>query len=293
VPSVCFWSQDNDYSGDFKKKMYHTQYDAAAQMDYKFLGEINKYEFRVAKKFAASAGLLPYDFTKRSDDLAAALSAQVSSSLGSLTYDQVLDDAVDDDVYDAFEQAVGGFGDAASDYAAGKASIPAADIPSVNARLMAVDKLLNTGLTGLDWLDNISYPFKQTAFDVAMMDQAIAEIDYGYPSEPNWQDMASADVASVGLMWYGINFSHQVFLKELQRHRQTYYRICWGGQGHLDKYQDLTPEYNTILAGDDARPGLEAKVALQKTDLAKRLVAMTDCLNEASDQIHDLLPPIK
>jgi len=292
VPSVCFWSQDNDYSGYIKTHVYHTQYDTVSQIDWHFLGDINRYEFRVAKVFARSAGLLPYDFTKRSDDLAAALADQVNTDvLGSRTYDEELEDAVDADVYDAFEAAVGRFGDAAAAYATGKSSIPAADIPSVNVRLMAVDKLLNANLTGMDWLDNTCYPFKQTAFDVAMMNDALGIIDLGGAT---WQDDASAVVGSVGLMWYGTNFSHQVFLKELQRHRQSYYRICWGAQGHLDKYQDLTPEYNAILAGDGvtAYDGLQDKVALQEADLANRLVAMTDCLNEASDQIHDVLPPL-
>ena len=292
VPSVCFWSQDNDYSGYIKTHVYHTQYDTLGQIDWNFLRDINRYEFRVAKVFAKSADLLPYDFTKRSSDLADALAAPVNSDvLGALTYDQELGDAVDADVYDAFEAAVTRFDGAAKDYADGEPSIPAADVPSLNVRLMAVDKLLNENLTGMDWLDNTCYPFKQTAFDIAMMDHALGVIDDG---AAGWQDAASADVSSVGLMWYGINFSHQVFLKELQRHRQSYYRVCWGGQGHLDKYQDLTPEYNAILSGDDATAfdGLSAKVALQKADLAKRLVGMTDCLNEASDQIHDLLPPI-
>ena len=30
VPSVCFWSQDNDYSGVFKTTIYHTQYDTTS-----------------------------------------------------------------------------------------------------------------------------------------------------------------------------------------------------------------------------------------------------------------------
>ena len=290
VPSVCFWSQDHDYSGLVKTTMYHTQYDTASLIDWTFLGNINKFEFRVARQFAGNTALLPYDFSARSDDLAAALSVQVDSAvLGTTTYGDTLAEYASSPVYGDFEAAVGRFHDAAAGYAAGKSTIAASDYPSVNARLMGVNKLLNTGLTGLDWLDNTSYPFKQTAFDIAMMDQAIDVIDGG---GPGWQADASADVGAVGLMWYGTNFSHAVFTKELQRHRQSYYRIAWGGQGHLDKYQDLTPEYNAILADDGptARTGLQAKLGVQQADLDSRLVAMTGTLNAASDQIGDLLP---
>lgn len=292
VPSVSFWSQDNDYSGVVKRTMYHTQYDTPSQIDWTFLGNINKFEFRVARQFAGNTALLPYDFVARSDDLAGALSAQVSSAtLGSLTYDGALQTYAQHPVYDDFAAAVGRFHDAAADYEAGKGAIPAADVPPVNVRLMRIDKVLNKALTGLDWLDNTSYPFAQTTFDIAMMGQAIAEVGNGSPGD-QWQGNAAADVAAVGLMWYGTNFSHAVFAKELQRHRQSYYRICWGGQGHLDKFQDLTPEYNAILAGDaaGARSGLRAKLSVQQADLDLRLAAMTAALDKASDQIEDLLP---
>jgi Iap family predicted aminopeptidase len=290
VPSVCFWSQDNDYSGYIKTHVYHTQYDTPGQISWSFLGDINKYEFRVARQYAGNAALLPYDFTARSDDLAAALAANVSAdAFGDYTYQDALGDYANGTTYADFTAAVKTFAAATADYTAKASTIPASDYPSVNARLLTINKLVNTTFTGMDWLDNTVYPFQQTTFDIAMMDQAAQIIDTG---DPGWQDAASADVSQVGLMWYGINFSHAVFAKELQRHRQSYYRICWGGQGHLDRYQDLTPEYSAILGGDGdgAHDGLQAKLALQTADLNVRLAAMTDALNEASNQIEDLLP---
>ena len=65
-------------------------------------------------------------------------------------------------------------------------------------------------------------------------------------------DTAAAAVGGTGLMWYGTNFSRPVFKKVLQQHRQSYYHVAWGGQGHLEKYQDLMPEYKAILAEDAA-----------------------------------------
>jgi len=293
VPSVCFWSQDNDYSGYIKTHVYHTQYDTPGQISWSFLADINKYEFRVARKFAGDEALLPYSFTPRSDDLAAALSADVNTgTLGSLSYDDALAGLTDKTVYADFAAAVKRFQHAATAYDAGKASIPASDYPSVNAQLLAVNKQIDAGFTAMNWLDNTVYPFQQTTFDIEMMLHAAQTID---AAAAGWQDSASADVSQVGLMWYGANFSHAVFAKELQRHRQSYYRICWGGQGHLDRYQDLTPEYDAILSSDTstAYDGLTVKADVQIDDLTARVVAMTDVLNGASDQLEDMLPPLE
>ena len=292
VPSVCFWSQDNDYGGYVKTHIYHTPSDSYRQIDWKFLGAINQYEFRVARTYAGSAALLPYDLSARSDDLTSALSATVNdATLGALTYDQALEQSAGRAVYDPFTAAVSRFQNDASYYQEVKGAIPSADYASVNVRLMAIEKLLNANLTGMDWLDNTCYPFKQTTFDIAMMKHALGVISDG---DAGWQDAASADVGQVGLMWYGINFSHAVFKKELQRHRATYYRVCWGGQGHLDNYQDLMREYTAILGSDatTASTGLTTKLAAQVVDLQTRLTAMTSVLNQASDQIEDLLPPL-
>ena len=292
VPSVCFWSQDNDYSGYVKTHVYHTQYDTPSQISWSFLGDINKYEFRVAKKYAGNSALLPYDFTSRSDDLAAALSADVNTdAFGTYSYEDAIGDHVNKTAYLDFLAAKKHFEAAAADYAANADAIPASDYPSVNARLLSINRLINANFTGMDWLDSTVYPFQQTTFDIAMMDQAAQIIDAG---DPGWQDSASGDVSQVGLMWYGINFSHSVFTKELQRHRQSYYRICWGAQGHLDKYQDLMPEYDAILSGDGdaAYDGLVTKMDAQVTDLTARVAIMTLALDEASSQIEDLLPPV-
>ena len=75
VPSVSFWSQDSDYSGAYKTTIYHTQYDTASLINWPFLGDISKFEFRVAKKF--DRGLLPYTLGARADDFLGALKAPV------------------------------------------------------------------------------------------------------------------------------------------------------------------------------------------------------------------------
>jgi hypothetical protein len=74
--------------------------------------------------------------------------------------------------------------------------------------------------------------------------------------------------------------------------RQSYYHIAWGGQGHLERYQDLMPEYDAILAGDEttAMDLLSADIAFQQQDLTSRIVELTAAMDEASNQIEDLFP---
>jgi Iap family predicted aminopeptidase len=300
VPSVCFWSQDNDYSGYIKTHVYHTQYDTPSQISWSFLGDISKYEFRVAKKYAGNSALLPYDLTPRVDDLSAALGTKIGppdpADPDQLPTDPtvgaVIGKNIDAPVYDDFTAALGRFAAASGEYdsLASHGKLPAADVPSINTRLMKIEKLLNSNFTAMDWLDNTCYPFDQVTRDVYHMETAYDALDSGAPQ----YDTAATEISSVGLMWYGINFSEPVFTKELQRHRQSYYRICWGGQGHLAKYQNLMPDYNAVLAHDEgtAMGLLDSQIAFQRGDLQARIADMTAVFDEASNQIEDLLPPV-
>ena len=94
-------------------------------------------------------------------------------------------------------------------------------------------------------------------------------------------------------MWYGTNFSEPVFKKILQQHRQSYYHVCWGGQGHLEKYQDLMPDYNADpRRATPPRRWTCSRITAQPqaADLETRIADMTAVLDEASDQIEDLSP---
>ena len=240
MPSVSFWSQDNDYSGVYKTTIYHTQYDTASLINWPFLGDISKFQFRVAKKF--DRGLLPYTLAARSTDLTAALRRQRRRRPAGPTVDDVIAKSVGkrrlrrlrgrraalhaaSDTFDAVAEA---------------GQLPAANLPAINAQLMQIEKLVNTSFTALDWLDNTTYPFDQITRDIYRMQIAYDALDSGTPD----YDTAAGAVGGTGLMWYGTNFSRPVFKKVLQQHRQSYYHVAWGGQGHLEKYQDLMPEYN-------------------------------------------------
>jgi hypothetical protein len=288
VPSVSFWSQDNDYTGEYKTTTYHTQYDTPSLISYPFLGEISKFEFRVAKKF--DRGLLPYTLATRSADLTAALETPVTAEPSAPTVDEVIAKAVGPDISDEFDVALGRFTDDSMmyDYLVEHGQLPVANLPAINAQLMQIEKLVNANFTALDWLDNTSYPFDQITRDIYSMDIAYDALDSGSPD----YDTAAGAVAGTGLMWYGTNFSEPVFTKILQQHRQSYYHVCWGAQGHLEKYQNLVPDYDAILDGDapTAMSLLDGQLDAQRGDLAVRIIDMTAVLNEASDQIEDLFP---
>ena len=288
VPSVSFWSQDNDYSGDYKTTIYHTQYDTPSLINWPFLGDISKFEFRVAKQF--DRGLLPYTLGARADDLAGAFTANVvADDPASPSVIEVIEDNVPEADYDAFASAAKRFtlDSQEFDTIAGAGALPAANLPAINAQLMQIEKLVNSGFTALDALDNTTYPFDQITRDIYSMQAADDALDSATPD----YDTAAGAVGGTGLMWYGTNFSRPVFKKVLQQHRQSYYHIAWGGQGHLEKYQDLTPEFNAILDEDAemAMDLLDDDIAFQQSDLAVRIAAMTATLDEASDQIEDLI----
>lgn len=286
VPSVSFWSQDNDYSGEYKNTIYHTQYDTPALIDYPFLGDIAKFQFRVAKKF--DRGLLPYTLSARSDDLAAALKAPVVEGDGAPTVDDVIADSVGETDYVHFAAAVERFAGVCARYDSVADRIPAAGRSAANAQLMRIEKLANTSFTSLDGLDNTTYPFDQVSRDVYHMEKAYVTLD---EADPDF-DAAAAEIAATGLMWYGTNFSEPVFKKVLQQHRPTFYHVCWGAQGHLARYQNLVPDYEAALAKDapTALALLDHQILVQKADLSERIVTLTEQLNEMSDQIEDLSP---
>jgi Iap family predicted aminopeptidase len=286
VPSVSFWSQDNDYSGVYKNTIYHTQYDTASLINWPFFRDIAKFQFRVAKKF--DKGLLPYQLSPRATDLAAALQAPVVEGEAEPTVDGIIKGSVDKIAYIHFAAAVERFAVAAAGYDAIAGRIPAANRAAANAQLMRIQKLINTSFTSLDALDNTTYPFDQVSRDIHHIQAAIDALDGATPD----YDTAAAEIATTGLMWYGTNFSEPVFKKILQQHRPTYYHVCWGAQGHLAKYQNMVPDYQAVLAEDAgaALDLLQHKLLVQQADLADRIDVLTGQMNDAADQIEDLYP---
>ena len=142
VPSVSFWSQDNDYSGVYKTTIYHTQYDTPALINYPFLGDISKFEFRVAKKF--DRGLLPYTLAARGARTCVPRSAAPRRRRHHADRRDVIEKYVDGDAYDDFTARRRSLRRRRRHVRRGTprtVTSPAANQPAINAQLMQIEKL--------------------------------------------------------------------------------------------------------------------------------------------------------
>jgi hypothetical protein len=276
VPTISFWSQDAAYAGVYKNRLYHTQFDTIDLINWRFFANLNKFQAKLAKEL--DRGLLPYDLKARADDMRATLSK-----------DTLLAAGADAATVNALMAALDQFDAAASAYMNHRDLIPAGNYPAVNAQLLEIARRLNDDLSALDWLENNIYPHQQVLADTQSMQATIAELGKATPDPAT----AVGTISGIGLNWYGVSFSHPVYVKDLQRHRQSYYRIAWGGQGQLERYQDLTPEVALIQAGNyaAAQTSLIAKAQTLVADLDERLADMAELLDELTPSVEDLLPP--
>lgn len=128
------------------------------------------------------------------------------------------------------------------------------------------------GLHGIDAIDAPRYPHEQTAADIALLEQALA-------------DLASAaqPLARVGLNWLCSDLSHEAFKLERARRDRNAPRACWGGQGDADPGPDLWRELASLRGEPGARspgPWLEASLrrhlARSRRELERRLDRMAE-----------------
>jgi len=134
--------------------------------------------------------------------------------------------------------------------------------------------------------DGTVYPHKQVLTNVTGLNNAIAELEKATPDK----DVALSGLDAVDLTWYGENFSYAVYQKELTRHDPGYYRITWGGQGHLPVPLDVMPEYRQIENDEYAAAlaTLTTKRAAELADLVARVQAMSATLAGLTPQVEAL-----
>jgi hypothetical protein len=99
------------------------------------------------------------------------------------------------------------------------------------------------GLHGLDAIDGPRYPHEQTAADVELLRQALADLDH-----------AAKPLARVGLNWLCSDLSHEAFRRERGRRGRNASRACWGMQGDADPGPDLWRELASLRGEPGARP---------------------------------------
>jgi hypothetical protein len=128
------------------------------------------------------------------------------------------------------------------------------------------------GLHGLDAIDAPRYPHEQTAADIALLEQALAD-----PAK------AESPLARVGLNWLCSDLSHAAFKRERARRDRNAPRACWGMQGDADPGPDLWRELASLRGEPGARPpgpwlegSLRRHLARSRRELERRLDRMAE-----------------
>jgi hypothetical protein len=262
--------QTDDYD-----KLYHSNLDTSALVDWDHLARIAKFVFRAAVEL--DAGLLPYSLEARARDLAGAWKADRVGAAGA-----------DPAIVSRVDKALESFGRAAAAFEAGRSAISAGRTAAVNSGLLAVEKALNIALTGLSPADDdlTVYPYQSVIRDLRRIDEALAALA---AAPPDMQAALKA-LGSVYLTRLGIAFSYPVYQKYIARLDPAFARINWGAQGHLPPPLDLVTAYRKIQARDPsgARAELEAVRRTLLSFLKERLETMAEVLGSATSQIQAL-----
>jgi Iap family predicted aminopeptidase len=129
---------------------------------------------------------------------------------------------------------------------------------------------LARGLHGLDAIDAPRYPHEQTAADVELLEQALADLDD-----------AAGPLSRVGLNWLCADLSHEAFRRERARRGRNARRACWGAMGDADPGPDLWRELASLRGEPGARePGpwleqsLRRHLERSRRELDRRLQRM-------------------
>ena len=270
IPSVEFVTYSADYD-----RLYHSNFETSALVDWAYLAKIAKFAFRAAQQL--DDGLLPYSLGTRADDLAAAVNKEEMLAAGANAA-----------VISKLAAGVSAFRTAAADFDARAGAIPAGRTDAVNEGLLEVEKVLNSGLTALSPADDDAtvYPHQAVLRDAQGINAALAALKTDRP------DPAAAlkALAETYMTRFGISFSYPVYLKQLTRLEPDFPRLTIGGQGQLPEPLDVIPQYRKIEAGEwaGAIAELEAMRLKLLVELDDRLARMAGVLEWAIPRIDAL-----
>jgi Iap family predicted aminopeptidase len=146
--------------------------------------------------------------------------------------------------------------------------LPGVDPADARRRFTALAR----GLHGLDAIDAPRYPHEQTASDVELIEQALADLDN-----------AARPLSRVGLNWLCADLSHEAFRRERARRGRRAPRACWAAQGDPDPGPDLWRELASLRGEPGARlPGpwlersLRRHLERSRLELERRRRRMAD-----------------
>lgn len=267
VPTMTVSSSGEVYAG-----RYHSSYDVRELIDWKFFGQLNKLEFRIAR--ALDKGLLPYNLQDVADDIAETVDK-----------DQLEATGADATAVAAFVDDVAAFQEAAAAYEADKASIGAAQIAATNAELVKIEKRLNTAFLSLDPNDEVLWAHQELVRDLEGINAALAALQEDTP-HPH---AAKEALEGVYLMWYGLTFSEVPWQTYLAWHAPD--AVGYGTTANVVEPIDAVPAYNLIDAVEykDAIDALTGLKTARVAELDARLDALSAALQEVTPQVQALV----
>lgn len=273
VPSVYFVNKDD--AGTYRGAWYHTNHDDLSLIDWKYIGSSAKLYRRVHR--GLDQGILPYSFEAR----AAALADNVDD-------DELAQAGADKAAISRLRATIDHFTTAASDWEARKGLVHPGQAGLVNARLMEAERIINSSMTALDQWEGACYPHSQVLDDVNNLNDTIDALG-ATPADP---DAAMEALYDVGPFWYGDMFGKRVYQRQLVRQRPDYYRVNWGGLGHLEWCPDIYDQYKAIGEGEYANviADLEPMRDALLDDLDTRLAAMSTSLASAAAALRSVTP---
>ena len=276
IPSVCMWTPDEYFWSNY----YHTNYDALNLLDWGFFKKNIKLNGALARSVDRS--LLPYNLGMQADALLAA-----STDVGFRAAD------IDASTSSAYLAATRAYTRAARAFDARRAKVKAADVASANTALLAIEKALNSNLTGLNVWDDTIYPFQQSMTDLEAMQAAVDALE---KTPVAYRDAVNA-LGGVNCSWYGLYFSYPVYYTNLLQRQPGYVHANMADLGRMAMFVDVIPERNQVRSARSTKTvptaaivSLKAKIAAEKADIESRLSALTSVLQGVTAQIKAITP---
>ena len=267
VPTITVETWNKQYD-----LIYHTNLETKELVDHQYLGTIAKYDYRLLQ--GLDGGVLPYDMSKRGDQVAFAFPGSKLAAAG-----------VSKSAVAAVQQAAASFSAATYAWDARRDATPAAGVAAVNKELVAIEKLVNTTFTGRTAWDWAAYPHVQPMIDAIHLDNAIKAAEAG-----NVPRAMRQITWFVGTNWYLEVFSPEVVRQDMARHYADYEHVTWGAMGDPPLTYDCIDEWLMLDEGDvaGAIAGLKPERARARADLRARIDHMTVVLEELTTRVNAL-----
>ena len=259
--------------------MWHTNYDDPAYypIDWAYVGEIAKFIYRL--QVGLDTQLLPYDLKARGDELGAVV-----------VPGELLSAGADAAAVARLQAAVNDFRTAANHFAARRSSITAGDIPAANTALLAIEKEIGAGFTGLTVLGDPAYPHEEVLADVKHLNAA----DLGPRPVGAQAGRRGGGAPRIQGTFAVDSFNDDVYRQHLRRMVPGYYRLAWGEQAHLAPLLDVIDQYHAAqTASWQSDEELDQLIARLKTMRDADMVELNARLDDMSAVLENVTPLVQ